>query len=287
MLIVQITDTHITLPGTRAYGRVDTAAMLERCVAELLRLDPTPALIVHTGDLVDHGLAGEYAHLRRILAPLAVPLLAIPGNHDCREAMRRAFAADGYLPAAGFLQFCSELEGLRIVGLDTLAGGVGPGVAPGVGQGAGNAAVEGELCAERLAWLDRTLSAEPGKPTLLLMHHPPFLTGIAHMDCIGLRGRQAFAAVMHRHPQVEAILCGHVHRPIYARSGGRTAIISPSPAHQVVLDLSERGPSAFCLEPPGYMLHRWQDRQLVSYAAVLGDFPGPFPFFDAAGRLLG
>jgi hypothetical protein len=77
-----------------------------------------------------------------------------------------------------------------------------------------------------------------------------------------------------------------VHRSIVARVGGRTAIIAPSPAHQVALDLTEGGPSAFRLEPPGYMLHRWQDRQLISYAAVLGDFPGPYPFFDAAGRLL-
>jgi Icc protein len=275
MLIAQITDTHITLPGTRAYGRVDSAAMLARCVEALLSLSPAPELVVLTGDLVDRGLPGEYAHLRRVLAPLAAPLLAIPGNHDCRAAMRAAFAADGYLPADGFLRFATERGGLRIIGLDTLAAG-----AEGAATGAG------ELCGERLAWLDDTLGAAPGMPTLVLMHHPPFLTGIGHMDRIGLAGRDAFAQVMQRHPQVEAILCGHVHRSIVARVGGRTAIIAPSPAHQVALDLTEDGPSAFRLEPPGYMLHRWQDRQLVSYAAVLGDFPGPYPFFDAAGRLL-
>ena len=34
------------------------------------------------------------------------------------------------------------------------------------------------------------------------------------------------------------------------------------------------------------MLHRWQDGQLVSHVAVLGDWPGPFPFFDASGALI-
>ena len=53
-----------------------------------------------------------------------------------------------------------------------------------------------------------------------------------------------------------------------------------------LIDLRAEGPSAFCMEPPGYMLHRWQDRQLVSHAAVLGDWPGPFPFFDAGGKLI-
>ena len=105
MLIAQITDTHIKLPGKLAYGRVDTAQMLRTCVAELVKLDPQPDLIVHTGDLADFGLPEEYAHLKAILAPLEVPILAVPGNHDAREPMRETFAADGYFPARGFLQF--------------------------------------------------------------------------------------------------------------------------------------------------------------------------------------
>src|SRR5215813_3338957 len=101
MLIAQITDTHLRLPGMLAYGRVDTAQMLQACVAQLMVLDPQPDLIVHTGDLTDLGLPGEYAHLKEILAPLRTPILAIPGNHDEREAMRAAFATEGYLPRQG------------------------------------------------------------------------------------------------------------------------------------------------------------------------------------------
>jgi Icc protein len=270
MLIAQITDTHLKLPGKLAYKRVDTAQMLRDCVAELLKLDPQPDLVVHTGDLTDFGLPDEYANLKAILAPLQAPLLAIPGNHDEREAMRQAFAPDGYLPAHGFLQYAVERGPLRFVGLDT--------VVPGQGSG--------ELCSERLHWLDATLRQKPDIPTVVMMHHPPFLTGIAHMDRLGLVGRDGFASVMQRHSQVETILCGHVHRPTFARVGGRPAMICPSPAHQVALDLRPEGPSAFRLEPPGYMLHRWQEHQLVSHVAVLGDWPGPFPFFDRGGKLI-
>ena len=270
MLIAQITDTHLKLPGKLAYRKVDTAAMLQACVAELVKLDPQPDLIVFTGDLVDFGYPEEYANLKSLLAPLRVPILAVPGNHDEREAMRAAFASEGYLPAQGFLQYAVERGPLRFVGLDT--------VIPGQGGG--------ELCATRLAWLDATLAARPAMPTLILMHHPPFVTGITHMDRLGLEGRDVFAAIVKRHAQVEAILCGHVHRAIHARVGGRTAIICPSPAHQVALDLTPEGPSAFRMEPPGYMLHRWHDGQLVSHVAVIGDWPGPFPFFDAQGNLI-
>src|SRR5262245_54571484 len=109
MLIAQITDTHIKLPGKLAYQKVDTAGMLRRCVQELLALEPQPDLILLTGDLVDLGRAEEYEHLKSILAPLRQRLIAIPGNHDERGAMREAFRDDGYLPEQGaFLQFALD-----------------------------------------------------------------------------------------------------------------------------------------------------------------------------------
>jgi 3',5'-cyclic-AMP phosphodiesterase len=270
MLIAQITDTHVKFPGKLAYQRVDTAQMLRACVNALVRLDPQPDLIVHTGDLVDVGLPDEYAHLKSILAPLKAPLLVIPGNHDDREAMRAAFAADGYFPAQGFLHYAVERGPLRFVGLDTLVPGHGG----------------GELCAERLAWLDATLEEHPEIPTVILMHHPPFLTGITHVDRVGLFGRDGFAGVMRRHGQVEAILCGHVHRVMRATVGRRAVMTGPSTAHQVALDLRPESPPAFVMEPPGYVLHRWDGDALVSLAAVLGVWPGPFPFLDAAGQVI-
>ena len=87
MLIAQITDTHIKLPGKLAYRKVDTAAMLKRCVQELLALEPQPDLVLLTGDLVDLGRPEEYEHLKSILAPIRQRIVAIPGNHD--EAARQ------------------------------------------------------------------------------------------------------------------------------------------------------------------------------------------------------
>lgn len=270
MLILQITDTHIKLPGKLAYKKVDTAAMLRACVAEVATIDPRPDVILLTGDLVDLGRPEEYAHLKSILAPLKAPIYAIPGNHDERDAMRAAFREEGYLPASGFLNYAVDKWPLRLIGLDT--------VIPMQGGG--------ELDAERLAWLDAALAQKPSAPTVVMMHHPPFLTAIRHMDRIGLKGRDGFAAIMAKHSQVQAILCGHLHRTIQAVVGGRRATTCPSPAHQVALDLRPDGPSAFRMEPPGYMLHLWRDGVLVSHTAVLGEHAGPFPFFDPAGSLI-
>lgn len=267
MLIAQISDFHIKARGKWAYRVVDTASCLKEAVATLARLDPAPDIVVATGDLTDFGRPEEYALLRELLAPLPMPAYLIPGNHDEREAMRRAFAGDGYLPASGFLHYTVDDQPLRLVALDT--------VIPGESGGA--------LCAERLAWLDRTLAAAPERPTMIIMHHPPFATGIAHMDAIGLAGADAFGDIVARHPQVERVLAGHLHRSIQARVG-RHAIAStaPSTAHQVALDLRPDGPAAFLMEPPGYQLHLWRpETGVVTHTAVLGKFAGPYPFFEA------
>lgn len=67
---------------------------------------------------------------------------------------------------------------------------------------------------------------------------------------------------------------------------GCLCLCSVGPAHQVALELEGGEPGRFCLEPPGFMLQRWQGGQLLSHAVVRGGFAGPYPFYDARGKLL-
>ena len=105
MLIAQISDTHVKREGELLYGRIDTQGFLERAVAHVNGLDPRPDVALVTGDLVDKGTPGEYANLKRLLSPLAIPFYLIPGNHDARDALRDAFPDRTYLPKAGFLHY--------------------------------------------------------------------------------------------------------------------------------------------------------------------------------------
>src|SRR6202012_1017394 len=93
--MAQISDLHIQPRGTLAYGRVDTAKALERCVAALNEFSPAPDFVVISGDLADTPTAEEYEYLKRLLLPLKLPFAAIPGNHDSRELMRLAFPQAG------------------------------------------------------------------------------------------------------------------------------------------------------------------------------------------------
>ena len=265
-LVGQISDLHIKLPGKLSYRVVDCAAMLARGIQEILRLPQRPDIIVITGDLVDFGRVEEYEHLRRLLAPLAMPYYLIPGNHDERGALRAAFPDHAYLRQwEPYIQYAIDEWPVRIVAIDT--------VIPGEGGG--------RLDPPRLEWLDRSLSAAPDQPTLVIMHHPPFPTLIGHMDRIGLEGSESLAKVIARHPQVERVLCGHLHRPIQYRFAGTIASTCPSPAHQVALDLAPDAPSRFRMEPPGFQLHAWKKGMgVVSHTAFIGDFAGPYPFYE-------
>jgi 3',5'-cyclic-AMP phosphodiesterase len=155
---------------------------------------------------------------------------------------------------------------LRIVALDTLVPGE----------------VGGALCAERLLSLDRVLAATD-RPTLVLMHHPPFVTGVGRMDQNGLSGSASFAEIVLRHPNIERIICGHLHRPIESRFAGTVAGTAPSTAHQIVLDLRPEALLSFAFEPPGYQLHYWRKgASLVTHTVAIGDWPGPYYFHKEA-----
>lgn len=264
MLIAQITDLHMRTPGDKAYGIIDPAAFLAPAVRELNALNPRPDCVLITGDLTDLGRPHEYQALREHLQALEIPYFLLPGNHDDRAQLRAAFPEHGYLQGDGpFIQYAIETYPLRMLALDT--------VVP--------MKSHGELCQDRLDWLAARLAEQPERPTLVLMHHPPFLTGIEHMDAIGLlAGAPELERIVGRFPNVERVLCGHLHRTIFQRFGGTIASTCPGTAHQLALELGPRPTLQYIMEPPGYQLHWWQGGNLVTHHAVIGEYPGPYPF---------
>ena len=262
MLLCQISDLHVMAGRDLAYGVVDTASCLERCVQRIVSLDPRPDAVIATGDLVDVGDAQSYGLLREILAALPLPLYLLPGNHDERQALRAAFPDYDYLRRKGdFLQYAIDEYPVRLVALDT--------VIPGQ--------PEGTLCERRLQWLEACLG-ESDAPTVIALHHPPFWTGIGHMDQMGLDNSARLAGIVRRFPQVQRLICGHLHRPIQALFAGTIASVCPSTAHQVVLDLKPDSPARFIMEPAAFQLHRWNGHMLVTHTAYTGDYDGPYPF---------
>ncbi len=247
MLIAQISDPHIAEDGRPLGQVVDTVAYLKRTIAHINALPQKPDLVIASGDLVDKGTANEYEVLRQALAPLQSSFWPLPGNHDNRVALREAFPQLNTYCAADFESpVCYSLfhKNLQIICLDTSV--------PNAPYGA--------LEFDQLAWLEKQLAAHtPQTACLLFMHHPPFQTGLQHMDGINLRTGQAeLAEIIKKNPRVKRICCGHVHRVTQQHWAGCLALTAPSTAHQLVLNFDPKSSAALIFEPPGYLLH-WID----------------------------
>jgi Icc protein len=273
LLIAQVSDLHIKPPAELVCGRADTASALARCIAELNRFSPRPDLVVITGDLVDGPLKESYDHLVSLLAKLELPFAAVPGNHDSRELMRAAFPAR-YAQNNGALNSIHAVGDVDAILIDSAVPGV----------------PHGELDAETLAWLDTALAASSTRPALLFLHHPPFATGIDHMDVQNLRNAEKLAAIVRAHPRARLVAAGHVHRATATMFAGVAATICPAPNHTVALDLERRLPPSFQIEPPAFHLHVFLPGEnfgtIATHLVPIGEFAGPYPFFAADGRYL-
>lgn len=251
MIIAQISDTHILAKSSDEAVGASRADNLRRCVTDINRQGVDA--VVHTGDCVQHGVAEEYGHLREILAELEAPLFLTPGNRDRRAALRAAFNDLSYLPKHGdLLHYVVEDYPVRLVALDSVAAGERKGV----------------FCASRLAWLEEALAQEPDRRTILFIHHPPFDIPPHYLD--GYRhphDAADLAALVSRHPQVERLLCGHVHCFHREPWGSTVATTMPS----VAVDLRKDADAAFEAAPL-YLLHVVSgEGKLVTQTRVVPD----------------
>lgn len=260
-LVAQLSDPHIVEPGRLGPDGVDTAAGLAAAVTTLRTLDPAPELLLCTGDLVNDGRDAQYAHLRELLAPVPCPVRLLCGNHDDPDGLRRAFPDHLELGTDGPCDYVvDELDPLRIVALDTRVPGQ----------------PSGQLTGGQLRWLDDALTRDGDRPTIVALHHPPFPTGIGHMDAMGLDPGAAdgLAAIVRRHPQVELVVSGHLHRSITRRFAGTVASTVPSTGQAIALDLAPGiVTGGWSEEPPAIALHLWRaGAGVVTHLRAIGPY---------------
>jgi 3',5'-cyclic-AMP phosphodiesterase len=241
---VQLTDPHL---GARWSD--DSAAALGTAIAQVARvLDSAPDAVIVSGDIASTPRDSEYEQARALLDRFGVPVYVAAGNHDDRRGLRRHFELP-HTEGAG-LYYAVDLGSARLIVLDTKRDGND----------------RGQLAAEQLRWLERVLGEDRLKPTMVAMHHPPVTTGIPAMDQIGIPidDRAALADIVSRHPQVQIIAAGHVHRSVIGQLAGAAVVAIPSTDVQLALDLTA-SELRVVREPPCFALHLLVDQRFVSH----------------------
>lgn len=260
MLIAQVTDIHLGFepdsPGEFNRQRLD------RVLGELAAMQPRPDLLLATGDLIDRGDKASYERLREAFADLPFPVHYALGNHDVRSTFQEVFPEAPF--EDGFLQYVVETDALRLIVLDTLEEG----------------RHGGAFCEARADWLKARLDEAPDVRTLIVQHHPPVEVGIPWMNTDPAEpwvGR--LEACLRGRTNIVGVVCGHIHRAVTTAWAGTLVATCPSTAPQVALDLRPIDPDTpderrlIIADPPGYALHWFNGRELVTHWDTAEDHP--------------
>lgn len=248
--VAQITDTHLyAIPDGQLLG-LNTRDCLEQ-VLQRVRQDGPFDLLVASGDLAHDGSEAAYRNLREQVGQLGIPAYCLPGNHDESIAIREQLDSEGFHCVRSHLA-----GGWQMVFLDSTVEGEDG----------------GHLDDRELDGLSRALDSQPDLPALVWLHHQPVLMGSRWLDTMAVDNPHELFAIIDRHPQVRALVWGHVHQTFEQQRKQQRLLATPSTCLQF-LPASEN----FAIDeiPPGYRwLELYPDGELKTGVTRLEDIPG-------------
>ena len=108
--LVHISDTHINSAGANS-------ANLKAIADEVNAMDPKPAFVVATGDLVEVGLAEEFAVFKPLAERFGMTVYTVPGNHETKWSNWGKLGPKRFLGQDPYYSF--DYGGVHFVGLDS------------------------------------------------------------------------------------------------------------------------------------------------------------------------
>jgi len=239
--VLQLTDLHVMQDRQATMRGIPTYDALVECLRFIEEGEASGRWdfrhILVTGDLVHDGQLGSYERFRELFGKWTSRCRIIPGNHDDHASMRSVFPERVSLDGS-HITFSVKAGDWRLIGLDSCV--------------AGESA--GRISARQMSWLSQELTLHRAEPTILFVHHPPFLVGSAWLDQIGLRDPAPLIGLVGSFPQVRAISAGHVHQQHESIFGEVELLTTPSTAVQYC---SHQDVPVCDPIPPGFRIFRF------------------------------
>ncbi|WP_431279268.1 metallophosphoesterase [Leifsonia poae] len=206
--ILHLSDTHLFGDGTLHYGMVDTLAALDRVLTRANELGHVD-VVVASGDLSDDGSSESYRLLAARIGPWAdehgATVVYAMGNHDLR---------DGFEQVLGAREGVTEVNGFRILAIDSSV--------PGAGYG--------NIDAGQLDTVHGVLDEPAPHGSVVVLHHPPVPASSALLAALELQNPDELLDVC-ASGDVRLVLAGHYHHALVAEAHGIPVVVAPGVAN--------------------------------------------------------
>ena len=203
--VVQLSDPHFYADKAGGLYGLNSRDAFNDVVAGVIKNPVDLSLL--TGDLVHDETEAGYALLKESLSMLECPVYCLPGNHDNAEFMAKAFNQTAFSCA----KIIEQGNWLVVMLSSQVPGEVG-----------------GCLSDDEIVFFNDVLSKNKDKHTLVCLHHHPVVIGSKWLDQIGLVNSDQFFGIIADHPQVKAVLWGHVHQEFDEVRAGVRLLSCPS-----------------------------------------------------------
>lgn len=201
MKFIHLSDTHLLGSSQLSLYGIDPDFRLAIALESIQKLHSDAEFIAITGDLANDSDIQAYEKLHHIINNFTIPIYSILGNHDSRELFATYFPE---LSSGNFVQYIKKIENKIFIFLDTIA----------------NNHPHGELCQERLGWLESVLNEYKQEQKFIFMHHHPIDCGLYEMDTIGaFKTKKLFWDMLRRYENIKHISFGHIHRIMHSTRG--------------------------------------------------------------------
>lgn len=213
--LIQLSDLHLT-------GEIGTDHSYQKFHRLLAwTTDHKPDFLLLTGDLVNGGEVMGYDWLFSQLNATGIDYACIAGNHDVTHEHNThlPFEERTFSPVVMHERLLDmariELKDWQLLLLNSSVAGQ----------------IYGELSTQQLNWLNQTLN-DHNKPTIIALHHHPLAVGSIWIDKHKLKNGHTFMQLLHRHNNIQLVLCGHAHQDAKFTIGNTSVWVCPAIAQQ-------------------------------------------------------
>jgi Icc protein len=239
LTIVHLSDCHLFANTEQCgNGAINPYISLQSVLAKIAVLQAD--LVIASGDISGDESVHSYQHFQQLWreSTIRAPLMVLPGNHDNECLLADVLSKEYNWPTS-----LSLAPHWQVHGLNSKATGT-----------------QGSVSDQQLSTLAQQLKAHPDIYHLIAVHHHPIACG-GWMDAHSWHNREGFMDLVACHPQVKAVVYGHIHHASEQMRQDCRFLSVPSTCWQ----WANQAEFACSGESPGYrVLTLYPDGQLSS-----------------------